>query len=95
MQKHAAYPKVSEAIPLGNEVAQAVGKQYEQTGQLPSQGEVDAIVQNSAHRSRFVSGVALANASGTLTLRLTATPRGDGFIQFVPGSDNNRHLSWT
>ena len=94
-QQYTVKAKVSEAIPLGNEVAQAVGKQYEQTGQLPSQAEVDTIVQNSAHRSKFVSGVDLDNASGTLTLRLTATPRGDGSIQFVPTSDNNHHLSWT
>ena len=94
-QQYTVKAKVSEAIPLGHEVAEAVGKQYEQTGQLPSQADVDNIVLHSTHRSRFVSGVDLDSTSGTITLKLTATPRGDGSISFVPSSDNNHHLSWT
>lgn len=94
-QTYTVKAKMAEAIPLGHEVAEAVGKQYEQTGQLPSQADVDNIVLHSTHRSRFVSGVDLDSTSGTITLKLTAMPRGDGSISFVPSSDNNHHLSWT
>ena len=94
-QQYTVKAKVSAAIPLGTEVAAAVGKQYEQTGQLLSQADVDGIVLHSAHRSKFVSGVDLDSASGTITLKLTSMPHGDSSIQFVPSADNNHHLSWT
>jgi Tfp pilus assembly protein PilE len=94
-QQYTIKAKVSEAIPLGYEVAEAVGKTYEQTGQLPGQADVDNIVLHSTHRSRYVSGIDLDGTSGTLTVKLNVMPRGDGSIQFVPSSDNNRHLSWT
>ncbi len=93
-QTYTVKARVAEAMPVGTEVAEAVGKTYEQTGQLPSQSDVDAMVLRAAHRSRFVSGVDLDGTSGTLTVHFSAPPV-EGTYQLVPSADNNHHLSWT
>ncbi len=94
-QTYTVKAKVADAMPIGSEVAAAVGKQYEQSGQLLSQADVDNIVLHSAHRSKYVSGVDLDGTSGTVTVRVDATPTIHGSYQMVPSADNNHHLSWT
>jgi len=86
--------KVADAMPVGFEVAAAVGKQYEQTGQLPGQTDVDNFVLQAAHHSKYVTGVDLDSADATLTVHVKAPPV-EGSYQLVPSSDNNHHLSWT
>lgn len=86
--------KVADAMPIGYEVAAAVGRQYEQTGQLPGQADVDSMVLHAAHRSKYVSGVDLDSASGRITVHVSAPPV-EGTYQLDPSSDNNHHLSWS
>ena len=86
--------KVADAMPVGFEVAAAVGKQYDQTGQLPGQTDVDNFVLQAAHHSKYVTGVDLDSADATLTVHVKAPPV-EGSYQLVPSSDNNHHLSWT
>jgi Tfp pilus assembly protein PilE len=93
-QTYTVKAKVAAAMPVGADVAAAVGKQYEQTGQLPGQADVDNFVLQSAHRSRVVTGVDLDSASGVLTVHVSVPPV-EGSYQLVPSSDNNHHLSWT
>jgi Tfp pilus assembly protein PilE len=94
-QTYTVKAKVSQAMLVGAEVAQAVGKQYEQTGALPGSGDVDSLVLHSRNHSQYVSAVELDSASGTLTVRVAVDANINGSIQFVPSADNNRHLSWT
>ena len=94
-QTYTVKAKVVEAMPIGAEVADAVGRQYEQIGQLPSQADVDNVVLHARHRSRYVSGVDLDGTSGTITVHVAATPQITGSYQMVPSADNNHHLSWT
>ena len=93
-QTYTVKAKVAQAMPVGADVAAAVGKRYEQTGQLPSQSDVDGYVQQAPHHSQYVSGVELDSTSGTITVHVLARPA-DGTYQLVPSSDNNHHLSWT
>jgi Tfp pilus assembly protein PilE len=93
-QTYTIKAKVSEAIPVGADVAAAVGQHYEQTGQLPSQADVDGFLQRAAHHSQYVSGVDLESSTGTLKVHVSARPA-EGSFQLVPSSDNNHHLSWT
>ena len=94
-QQYGFKAKVADAIPVATEVAAAVGSQYEQTGQLPAQGDVDRMVSQAAHHSKYVAGVELDGTSGTLNVHLSLTPQVSGTLQMVPSSDNNHHLSWT
>ena len=84
--------KAADAISEGNEVAQGVGKQYEQTGQLPA--DIGPLVAQ-AHQSPYVRKIELDDTSGTLVLHVELGPRVAGTIQLVPGADNNRHMTWT
>lgn len=92
-QGYVTKAKVSEAVLVGTDVAQAVGRQYEQTGALPT--DVDRLVSEAPHHSRIVTGVELDGTSGTVTVKVDAGPRRQGSIQFVPSADNNRHFTWT
>ena len=92
-QTYGMKAKVSEAVLVGSDVAQAVGRQYEQTGALPT--DVDRLVSEAPHHSRFVTGVDLDSTSGTVTVKVDAGARRQGSIQFVPSADNNRHFTWT
>jgi type II secretory pathway pseudopilin PulG len=94
-QTYTVKAKVADAMPVADEVTAAVGRQYEQTGTLPSQADVDAIVRHAAHPSKYVNGVDLDDVHGTVTLRIATGPHTEGSIQYVLGSDNNRHPSWT
>ena len=92
-QTYGMKAKVSEAVLVGADVAQAVGRQYEQTGSLPT--DVERLVAQAPHHSHFVSGVELESSSGTVTVKIDAGPRHQGSVQWVPTADNNRHLTWT
>ena len=92
-QTYTTKAKVSEAVLVGSDVAQAVGRQYEQTGALPT--DIDRLVSEAPHHSPIVTGVELDGTSGTVTVKVDAGPRRRGSIQFVPASDNNRHFTWT
>ncbi len=93
-QGYTVKAKVAQTMPVGADVAAAVGRQYEQTGQLPGQNEVDNFVLQAAHHSTYVTGVDLDGTSGTLTVHVLAPPV-EGTYQMVPSADNNHHLSWT
>jgi len=93
-QGYTVKAKVVDALPVAMDVANAVGKHYEETGQLPAQFDVDGYVLQAAHRSKAVNGIDLDSRSATLTVHLSGVP-GDGSFQLVPSSDNNHHLSWT
>jgi Tfp pilus assembly protein PilE len=93
-QSYTVKAKVVDTMPVGSDVAAAVGRQYEQTGQLPGQTDVDNFVLQAAHHSKYVNGVDLDSTSGILTVHVSAPPV-EGSYQLVPSADNNRHLSWT
>ncbi len=94
-QTYTVKAKVASAIPVAVDVAAAVGRQYEQTGQLPGSSDLDRMVLHAPHHSKYVTAVDLDGTSGTLNLHLELTPQVSGTIQMVPSADNNRHLSWT
>jgi len=93
-QTYTVKAKVADAMLVGAEVSAAVGKQYEQTGQLPGQADVDNFVLQASHHSKYVAGVDLDSASATLTVHVSVPPV-EGSYQLVPTSDNNHHLSWS
>lgn len=92
-QSYTVKAKVAEAMLVGGDVATAVGRQYEQTGQFPGQTDVDSFVLQAAHHSKYVSGVDLDNATATLTVHVSVSSI-EGSYQLVPTSDDNHHLSW-
>ena len=92
-QTYTVKAKVSEAVLVGVDVAQAVGRQYEQTGALPS--DVEHLVSEAPHHSRFVSGVEMDSHSGTITVKIDAGGRVQGAVQMVPNADASRHITWT
>ena len=92
-QTYTVKAKVSEAVLVGADVAQAVGRQYEQTGALP--GDVEHLVSEAPHHSRFVSGVEMDSHSGTITVKIDAGGRFQGSVQMVPNADASRHITWT
>jgi Tfp pilus assembly protein PilE len=94
-QTYTVKAKVGEAVLVGADVAAAVGKQFEQTGALPAGGEVDRMLSEAAHHSRFVQGVSLDGTTGVLTVKVEASPRIAGSIVMVPSADSNHHLTWT
>ena len=94
-QAYTVKAKVADAIPVAVDVAAAVGRQYEQTGQLPGSSDLDGMVLHAPHHSKYVTAVDLDGTTGKLNLRLELTPQVSGTIQMVPSADNNHHLSWT
>jgi Tfp pilus assembly protein PilE len=87
--------KVSDALPVANDVAAGIGRQYEQTGTLPSADDVNRLLAGAPHHSRYVSGVDLDGTSGTLKVMVNIPPSITGTLVMTPSADNNRHLSWT
>ena len=87
--------KMAEAIPVANDVAAAVGGQYVQTGQLPAQSDVDRMVAQAAHQSKYVTGVDIESTTGELEVHVALSPQVSGTLKMSPASDNDRHLSWT
>ena len=94
-QSYVMKARVAEAMPLANEVTAAVGRQYEQTGTLLTQGDVDAIVAHSAFHPRSVTAVELDDVHATVTLHIATGARAGGSIQYALTADNNRHPTWT
>ncbi len=94
-QTYTLKAKVADAIPVGVDVASAVGAQYAQTGQLPGSSDLDSMVLHAAHHSKYVTAVDLDGTTGKLNLHLELTPQVSGTIRMVPSADNDRHLSWT
>jgi type II secretory pathway pseudopilin PulG len=92
-QTYTVKAKVAEAVLVGAQVAGAVGQQYQQTGALPSAGDVDRIA--AAHPSRFLHGVEIDGATGVLTLKVQVPPSIEGSVLLMPNADADRHLSWT
>ena len=93
-QTYTVKAKVTEAMLVGGDVAAAVGRQYEQTGQLPGQTDVDNFVLQATHHSKYVTGVDLDSASATLTVHVSVSSI-EGSYQLVPTADNNHHLRWS
>jgi Tfp pilus assembly protein PilE len=94
-QMYTVKAKVSDALPVANDVAAAVGKQFEQTGALPSGDDLNRMLADAPHHSRYVSGVALDGTSGVLKVQINIPPSITGTLLMTPSADNNRHLSWT
>jgi len=92
-QTYTLKAKVADAMALGADVAAAVGRQYEQNGTLPT--DVDRLVAQAPHQSRFVSGVDVDSTTGTVTVRVDVNQRYLGSFKLVPSADNAHHLGWT
>jgi Tfp pilus assembly protein PilE len=93
-QTYTVKAKVSDAIVEGSAVAQALGRQYEATGQFPT--DIDRIVQQLPKPSQYVTGIEQDGLSGTLTVHIAATPSSiTGSIQLAPSVDSNRHVTWS
>ncbi len=96
-QTYTVKAKVSDAALVGDEMAATVGKQYEQTGVLPSNSDVERMLSGASHQSKFVRGIEIDGTTGALTVRVNAGARIDGAIVMVPSADTsgNHHLTWT
>ena len=92
-QTYTIKAKMSEAVLVGGDVTAAVGRSFEQTGQLPT--DMDGLLAQATHHSTYVKGAELDSASGTVTLHVQPTPTVAGSLQFVPSADNHHHLTWT
>ena len=91
-QTYTIKAKVADAIIESTAVAQVVGRQYEATGQFPT--DIDRIAQQLPQQSKYVQGFELDGSSGQITVRIEATPTIAGTIQLTPSQDSNRHLTW-
>jgi len=91
-QTYTVKAKVADAIVASGEVAEAVGRQYEATGQFPA--DVERIVQQSARPSKYVKSIEMDGTSGTLTVQVEATPTISGTILLSPSVDSSRHVTW-
>ena len=87
--------KVADALPVAADVEAGIGKQFEQTGTLPSSDDVNRLLAQAPHHSKYVSGVKLDDTSGLLKVNINVSPTVSGSLVMVPSADNNRHLSWT
>ena len=92
-QDYTVKAKVVDAMQEGMEVAQAVGRQYEANGTLPS--DVDALAAGATHHSRFVKGLRIDGSTGVLTVAVEVSPSLQGSLDFVPSVDTQKHVSWT
>jgi len=93
-QTYTVKAKVVDAMPVANDVAAAVGKQFEQTGALPSSDDLNRMLAGAPHHSKYVSGVELDGTSGVLKVKIDVSPSVSGSLLMTPNADNNRHLSW-
>ena len=92
-QTYTVKAKVADAILEGTDVAALVGRQYQATGQLPT--DVDRIAAQVPHQSRYVQKIDLDPATGALELHITATPQVSGSIKLFPSADSSRRLTWS
>ena len=84
---------IRAAVQAGFDVAAAVGRHYEQTGKMPSDTDVQAMVERVPHPSAALRGVDI-EPSGVLVLDVQASPTLAGKIHLVPEADSG-HLYWT
>ena len=94
-QTYTVKAKVAEAMIVGNQVAAVVGKQYEQTGVLPSGGDFDRIAGDAARQARFVSGASIDSSTAAITIKVEVPPNITGSFVLSPSDEGNRHLRWT
>jgi type IV pilus assembly protein PilA len=92
-QTYTVKAKVADAIVASADVAQAVGRQFEATGQFPA--DIDRIAQQAAHQSPYVKSIELDGTSGTITVQVEATPTIGGTILLTPNADSSRHVTWS
>ena len=92
-QTYTVKAKVVDAIVEGAAVAEAAGRQYEATGQFPT--DIDRIVQQVPQQSKYVKGIEQDGVSGTLTVHVEVTPSVAGTIQLSPSVEGNRHVTWS
>jgi Tfp pilus assembly major pilin PilA len=92
-QTYTVKAKVADAIVASAEVAQAAGRQYEATGQFPT--DIDRIAQQAAHPSKYVKAIEMDGTSGTITVQVEATPTISGTILLTPSADSSRHVTWS
>jgi Tfp pilus assembly major pilin PilA len=92
-QTYTVKAKVAEAIVESTAVATVVGRQYEATGQFPS--DIDRIARQVPQQSKYVQGIELDSITGTLTVHVEASPTIAGTILFVPSADSSRHVTWS
>ncbi len=94
-QTYTVKAKVLEAMQVGNEVALTVGKQYEQSGVLPMNSDVERILSGAQHQSRYVRNISIDPSNGVLTVNVVATPTVQGSFDLVPNADSARHVTWS
>lgn len=92
-QTYTLKAKVADAVHEGAAVAQAMGQQYEASGQFPT--DIDRLAQQVPQQSRYVKGFEMDGLSGTLTVRIEASPTVAGSIQLSPSIDSGRHVTWS
>jgi Tfp pilus assembly protein PilE len=91
-QTYTLKAKMADAVVEGAAVAQIVGRQYEATGQFPT--DVDRIAQQLPQQSKYVRGIELDGMSGVLTVHVEL-PSVSGAFQLTPSADSSRHVTWT
>ncbi|MEP6505142.1 MAG: DUF2628 domain-containing protein, partial [Betaproteobacteria bacterium] len=94
-QSYTVKAKVADALMAGRDVADAVGKRYEQSATLPTSGDVERMVSEAPHHSKYLRGVDFDSTTGVLTLKVEPTPSIQGSILMVPSASGNHHLDWT
>ncbi|MBW8758290.1 MAG: DUF2628 domain-containing protein [Burkholderiales bacterium] len=92
-QTYTVKAKVADAILESTAVATVAGRQFEATGQYPT--DIDRIAQQVPQQSKYVRGFEIDGLSGTITVRIQATPSIDGSIRLTPYVDDQRHVTWS
>lgn len=92
-QTYTVKAKVADAMVEANDVAAAVGRQYQATGQMPT--DIDRIVAQSPHTSKYVQKIELDPVTQALVVHIAATPAIAGSIKLFPGADGDRRVTWS
>lgn len=92
-QTYTIKAKVAEAILESTAVATVAGRQFEATGQYPT--DIDRIAQQVPQRSKYVRGFEIDGMSGMISVHIQATPSVEGSIQLTPYVDDHRHVTWS
>lgn len=92
-QQYTVKAKVADAIIEGTEVANLVGRQYQATGQLPT--DIDRLTAQATHQSKYVQKIDLDPTTGALEVHVAATPTIAGSIKLFPNADANRRVTWS
>jgi Tfp pilus assembly protein PilE len=92
-QQYTVKAKVADAIVEGREVADLVGRQYQATGQLPT--DIDRLTAQATHQSKYVQKIELDPTTGALEVHVEATPTVAGSIKLFPNADASRRVTWS